>query len=155
MLRTRASRSLPPQRIGEMMKMDLLKSTSTNQQQPSAPATTPERVPDGQASAVAPGRQRDAVTVDPNAVPAPAPAGDAALEQRRNAELNAQRMRELARSLNRELEFRVADSGRAIIDVVDTETGEVIRTIPPDDQQRLLDALAEGDFSLLPVDGAA
>ncbi|MEO0425302.1 MAG: flagellar protein FlaG [Pseudomonadota bacterium] len=137
--------------------MDLLKPTSTNQQQqqPSAGPSTTERVSVGQASAAAPGRQRDAVTVDPTAVPAPAPVGDAAVEQRRSAELNAERMRELAKTLNRELEFRMADSGRAIIDVVDTESGEVIRTIPPDDQQRLIDALAEGDVSLLPVDGAA
>ncbi|MEM9387105.1 MAG: flagellar protein FlaG [Pseudomonadota bacterium] len=138
--------------------MDLLKPTSTSQpqQQPST-ATTPERVPSGEASASAgaPGRQRDAVSVDPAAVPAPAPVGEVAREQRRTAELNAERMRELAKTLNRELEFRVADSGRAIIDVVDTETGEVIRTIPPDDQQRLIDALAGGDLSLLPVDGAA
>lgn len=137
--------------------MELLKSaTTTQQQQPGSAGAEPARTSsgDGKASAAAPGRQGDTVSVELDAVPPPAPVGDDTVEQRPSAQLNAERMRELTRSLNRELEFRVAEDGRSIIDVVDTQTGEVIRTIPPDDQQRLIDALLEGDASLL-LDGAA
>jgi flagellar protein FlaG len=48
------------------------------------------------------------------------------------------------RSNNRALEFRVdADTGRTVISVRDSETGELIRQIPGDEVLRIAQAMKE------------
>jgi flagellar protein FlaG len=91
-------------------------------------------------------RQRQ--TVAPQAAP---PAEKVSDEQvrRRDAEANAQKLQALTQNLRRELKFQVAGDGRTIIEVLDADTGDVIRTIPPEEQSRVLRALEQGDVSLL------
>jgi uncharacterized FlaG/YvyC family protein len=83
-----------------------------------------------------------------DATPAPGAVDDGAVRPG-SAEQNAEQLRELARSLRRKLEFEVSEDGRMVIDVRDAETGELIRTIPPEAQARMIRALERGDASLL------
>jgi flagellar protein FlaG len=56
---------------------------------------------------------------------------------------------EYASQTGRELEFQVEDSGNVVILVKSAETGEVVRSIPPEEVQRLADALADGEPALV------
>ena len=57
---------------------------------------------------------------------------------------------EFASQTGRELEFRVEeDSGNVVILVKSAETGEVVRSIPPEEVQRLAEALADGEPALV------
>ena len=57
-------------------------------------------------------------------------------------------------SIGRDLRFRVdTDSGQSIIQVLDRETGEIIREIPPD--QAELSLSANGEFQLRLYNGRA
>jgi len=56
---------------------------------------------------------------------------------------------DFARSMNRDLNFRVDEaSGRTVVTVIDGETDEVIRQIPSEDMLRMAEAL-EGASALL------
>jgi flagellar protein FlaG len=56
----------------------------------------------------------------------------------------AQQIEAYLRSNNRSLEFRVdADTGRTIVSVRDSETGELIRQIPGDEVLRIAQAMKE------------
>lgn len=56
----------------------------------------------------------------------------------------AQQIEAYLRSVNRSLEFRVdADTGRTIVTVRDSETGELIRQIPGDEVLRIAQAMRE------------
>ncbi|MGE5673671.1 MAG: flagellar protein FlaG [Mycobacterium leprae] len=52
----------------------------------------------------------------------------------RRAELEqaAERLNETAKVFNRALQFKVVDRDRIVVKVVDTESGEIIREIPPE-----------------------
>jgi flagellar protein FlaG len=57
---------------------------------------------------------------------------------------------EFSRQTGRELEFEVEESsGNVVILVKNKETGEVLRAIPPEEAQRLSDALAAGEPALV------
>lgn len=54
----------------------------------------------------------------------------------------------------RQLEFSIdQDSGRTIITVIESDSGEVIRQIPPNEVLRIARSVVEGDFHL--IDGRA
>lgn len=56
----------------------------------------------------------------------------------------AQQIEAYLRSVNRSLEFRVdADTGRTIVSVRNSETGELIRQIPGDEVLRIAQAMKE------------
>ncbi len=139
--------------------MDLLKTTTTPTSSANraaadkAAGTTADRLPAGSQGAAAAGRQEGVVATSQDAVPATAPVGEQVIGER-EAQENAARLRELTRNLNRELQFKVAEDGRMVIDVVDKETGDLIRSIPSEEQQQMISALEQGDSSLL-LDGAA
>ena len=57
---------------------------------------------------------------------------------------------EFVQNLNRDLQFTVdEDSGRTVIKVLDTETKEIIRQIPPEELLRIANFLVEGKESSL------
>ncbi|MFP4209573.1 MAG: flagellar protein FlaG [Wenzhouxiangella sp.] len=57
---------------------------------------------------------------------------------------------EFSRQSGRDLEFQVQqDSGRVVILVKSSETGEVLRAIPPEEAQRMSEALAAGEPAAL------
>ena len=57
---------------------------------------------------------------------------------------------EYSRQIGRQLEFQVQnDSERVVILVKSTDTGEVVRAIPPEEVQRFSEALAAGEPPLL------
>ena len=57
---------------------------------------------------------------------------------------------ELLRDRRRELEFSVDEgSGRTVVKVIHSETGEVIRQLPPDVVLRFASAFTEGSASLM------
>ena len=57
---------------------------------------------------------------------------------------------EYSRQAGRELEFQVSsESNRVVILVKSSDTGEVVRTIPPEEVQRLSEALAAGEPALV------
>lgn len=69
-------------------------------------------------------------------------------------QLAVQEINSLVQNLQRDLQFKVdTESGRTIISVVDSETKEVIRQLPPEDvleRAKRMDEAAKGEF---PVDG--
>ncbi|MEQ8803303.1 flagellar protein FlaG [Haliea sp.] len=61
----------------------------------------------------------------------------------------SQRLNEFVQENARELEFRVnQDGGRVVILVRQSETGEVVRTIPPEEALGLVNNLSEGAAAL-------
>ncbi|GEM_PF-896884 len=53
-------------------------------------------------------------------------------------------LNQMVQSLHRELQFQVdKDSGDVVVKVVDTETGDVVRQIPPEEVLRLRERLAK------------
>lgn len=61
----------------------------------------------------------------------------------------SQRLNEFVQDNARELEFRVNDEGgRVVILVRQSETGEVLRTIPPEEALALADNLSDGAAAL-------
>lgn len=66
-----------------------------------------------------------------------------------DAEALAERLREFARSINRDLAFSVHDaSGKTVIQVLDSETDEVIRQIPSEELLRLSERLEDAQAIL-------
>lgn len=109
-------------------------------------AATPGPVPQG---AGAGGRLGRAAALSVLTSPPAQPPVDEAAGVAAAAAANAFRLRTLWRSFSRELAFEVMADRVAVIEVIDTATGEVIRTLAPAEQQRLLRALERGDASLL------
>lgn len=58
--------------------------------------------------------------------------------ERRKIEKDVQTMNKAAEALNSALKFSVTESNRIIIKVIDTNSGEILREIPP---QQLVEAL--------------
>lgn len=80
----------------------------------------------------------------PSAAPAPvqveAPELEAAVEDIRN----------FVSDVRRELQFSVdEDSGRTIITVIDSDSGEIIRQIPPEEVMKIAKSVAGGSVNLI------
>ncbi len=59
-------------------------------------------------------------------------------------------LREFVTDMQRELQFSVdEDSGRTIITVIDSDSGKIIRQIPPEEVLHLARSVAEGAFNLI------
>ena len=89
----------------------------------------------------------------PSTPPPPATA-DVPLATGADLEAMAERVSELigefSRKAGRQLEFQVqSDSNRVVILVKSTDTGEVVRSIPPEEVQRLAETLAAGEPALI------
>lgn len=89
----------------------------------------------------------------PSTPPPPATA-DVPLAKGADLEAMAERVSELigefSRQAGRQLEFQVqSDSNRVVILVKSTDTGEVVRSIPPEEVQRLAETLAAGEPALI------
>lgn len=81
----------------------------------------------------------------PSAIPEAEPGGDTA----ELLESLSQRLNEFVQENTRELEFRVDDDGgRVVILVRQSETGELLRTIPPEEALGLVGSLDEGAAAL-------
>ncbi|HHO69378.1 MAG TPA: flagellar protein FlaG [Gammaproteobacteria bacterium] len=79
--------------------------------------------------------QRNETAADGEILP-PAPAGK--VEDASQVESAVSQISEFVQNLQRDLQFSVdEDSGRIVIKVIDSETNEVIRQIPPEDALRL------------------
>ena len=79
--------------------------------------------------------QRNETAADGEILP-PAPAGK--VEDTSQVESAVSQISEFVQNLQRDLQFSVdEDSGRIVIKVIDSETNEVIRQIPPEDALRL------------------
>ncbi|WAG77616.1 flagellar protein FlaG [Metapseudomonas furukawaii] len=65
-------------------------------------------------------------------------------EEREPVEAAASNLREFAQTIRRNLNFDVDDSsGRVVVLVTDSESGEVIRQIPSEDALKLAESLSE------------
>jgi flagellar protein FlaG len=85
-----------------------------------------------------------AATSIPNPVPAVQDGGKAALERA------SRQIESFVRSSGRDLQFRVDDeSGRVIVSVRDSATGELIRQIPNEETLRIAQALEQRDSKAL------
>ncbi len=61
-----------------------------------------------------------------------------------------EQLNDIVQSLHRELQFSVSeDSGRTIITVINKETEEIVRQIPPDEVLQVLEHLENLDGGLL------
>ena len=59
-------------------------------------------------------------------------------------------LRNFVNDMQRELQFSVdEDSGRTIITVIDSDSGKIIRQIPPEEILQLARSVAEGAFNLI------
>jgi flagellar protein FlaG len=86
-------------------------------------------------------------------IPAPAgraAAGTSAEQARRQAEAIAKQLQEFVRSTARDLEFRVDEAtGRAVVAVRNSSTGELIRQMPSEEALRILQHLNVGQPTVL------
>jgi flagellar protein FlaG len=65
-------------------------------------------------------------------------------EERKPVEAAASSIQEFVQSIRRNLNFDVDDSsGRVVVQVTDSESGEVIRQIPSEDALKLAESLSE------------
>lgn len=81
------------------------------------------------------------------ASPQPASVGESLREELQGV---AERLGDFARENARALEFRVeGDTERVVIEVKNPETGEVLRTIPPEEASRIAANLNQGAATLL------
>lgn len=90
--------------------------------------------------------------VQPAATPQPGPSSPPAdtASQAEKVEKAVQRLNDQLRDMQRDLQFSVdSDSGRTILKVIHSESGEVIRQIPPEELLHLARAFAEGTGSLI------
>ena len=79
--------------------------------------------------------QRNETAADGEILP-PAPAGK--VQDPSQVESAVSQISEFVQNIQRDLQFSVdEDSGRIVIKVIDSETNEVIRQIPPEDALRL------------------
>lgn len=73
-------------------------------------------------------------------------------DQSAKVEQAVSQVNEFVQSLSRDLQFTVdQDSGRTVIKVLDSETKEVIRQIPPEELLRIATTMTEGESLLLKV----
>ena len=78
-----------------------------------------------------------------------APAEPVEIEPR-ELEAAVENLREFVTDMQRELQFSVdEDSGRTIITVIDSDSGKIIRQIPPEEILQLARSVAEGAFNLI------
>lgn len=76
----------------------------------------------------------------PETVPVEAPELEAAVAN----------IRDYVSDVRRELQFSVdEDSGRTIITVIDSDTGEIIRQIPPEEVMQIARSVADGNINLI------
>lgn len=113
------------------------------------PVTAPRPV-----AAQAPNTAPNTNTAPPAVVtPPPEPAVTAAetsKELRESLEVLSERLNEFVQDNARELEFMVSDDeGRVVILVRQSETGEVLRTIPPEEAKSLAETLQDGGAALI------
>jgi flagellar protein FlaG len=74
------------------------------------------------------------------------------LTKAENVEEAVSQVNEYVQNLSRDLQFTIdQDSGRTIIKVLDSETHEVIRQIPPEELLQIANQLTEGGGLLLKV----
>jgi flagellar protein FlaG len=112
---------------------------STNQPTAGKTADAPSR-----ALTVRPSRQAapDAQAASPAP---PVERAEPGAEMRDLAERLSEQLSEFARDRARELEFQIGEeSGDVVILVREAETGEIVRTIPPDEASKLLANLDAG-----------
>ena len=85
-------------------------------------------------------------TVDPLTGAAPEPV---AVEAPELAEA-VENIRDFVSDVRRELQFSVdEDSGRTIITVIDKDSGEIIRQIPPEEVMQIAKSVSGGSFNLI------
>ena len=89
-------------------------------------------------------------------VTSPPPAAEAAPDKVERVDLEevldrvGEQLNEFSSQSGRQLEFQVSnDSDRVVILVKSTATGEVVREIPPEEAQRLAEALQAGQPALI------
>jgi flagellar protein FlaG len=79
----------------------------------------------------------------------PAPVAPAAAPARRDLEAATAQIERFVRSSGRALQFRVDDdSGRVVVSVRDSDTGELIRQIPSEAALRIAKSLENGETAL-------
>ena len=111
-----------------------------------APSGAPGAADMAAGGAAAPG---PAVPSTP-AVPPAEDAPEVGAEMREMLEQLSQRLNEFVQENARELEFRVDGEGdRVVILVRQAETGDVLRTIPPEEALALADKLSDGSGVLV------
>ncbi|WP_162883784.1 flagellar protein FlaG [Chromatocurvus halotolerans] len=73
-----------------------------------------------------------------------------AAETKESLEALSQRLNDFMRETARELEFQVNDDGGSVVIYVrQSETGEILRAIPPEEARGLADRLSEGAATLI------
>ena len=103
------------------------------------PAERPEPAAGGPAPAAPAPDARAREPVGANREPRPDPDLDAAVSQ----------LNDLIQNIRRELQFAVdEDSGQTVITVIDVETRQVVRQIPPQEVTRIIQSLAARNTSL-------
>ncbi len=86
--------------------------------------------------------------------PAPPPDGHAAPTPATESEPPGPKHVQLPDFPNYELSFRLdKEHGRVVIQVIDSKTGEIVRTVPPEDLSRALRQLPDGRGVLLDREG--
>lgn len=114
-------------------------SISTNQPSTGKAAEAPSR-----ALTVKPSQQAAAEVQGASPAP-PVERAEPGAEMRELAERLSEQLSEFARDRARELEFQIGEeSGDVVILVREAETGEVVRTIPPDEASKLAANLDAG-----------
>ena len=102
--------------------------------------------PNGGAGSVRPVQGKSSV-VPVASAPAPEPGkaeGSTAAVDAQNLQGMVEDLNEMAQTVQRQLSFSVdEDSGKTVIKVIDTETEEVIRQIPPEDIMEMQKHLGE------------
>ena len=69
---------------------------------------------------------------------------------REDVQGSVDKLNEMMQSVRRELQFSIdEDSGRTIIKVIDAETQEIVRQIPPEEVMTLVERISGGGVSLL------
>lgn len=125
------------------MSTDILRMLSSTDTPRFQPSSSNHRLPPAQDVAARQGRaasgERLPQTMDQDT------ANEAAKVEHAVSQVN-----EFVQNLNRDLQFTVDDdSGRTVIKVLDNETKEVIRQIPPEELLRIANYLLEADGSSL------
>lgn len=91
------------------------------------------------------------VVVAPEAArPAASAAPEAAAVETPELEAAVENIRDFVSDVRRELQFSVdEDSGRTIITVIDSDSGEIIRQIPPEEVMQIAKSVADGTVNLI------
>jgi flagellar protein FlaG len=93
---------------------------------------------------LASGRQAVAPSRPASAAPAESGVGNSGEEMRALMDRLAEQLADFVREHGRQLEFQVDDTrGRVVILVKSSDSGEVLRTIPPEEARLINDGLAQ------------